>query len=191
MSDHVGKGMKLQINRLVLPAILVIFCFQAWGQTKKIANASHSSSGPDFNWTSSDNMGLVRDYDELKRRMPEKIDSSFWMNRKDSCTPKGGEVEGIDTITKAQGSQYEVNSGDNQVPNTVNRKAEKKVRKATRKHNKQIKKEQKTLRKMGENKSSAALKISAEPMQESQSAGIGGWLLLLILPAFYLVFKKS
>lgn len=37
----------------------------AHGQTKKIANASSSTSGPNFNWTTSDNLGAIMEYEDI------------------------------------------------------------------------------------------------------------------------------
>ncbi|MFT5725124.1 MAG: hypothetical protein ACI9JN_002247 [Bacteroidia bacterium] len=78
------------MRMLCIIVVLTGFGFQSvYGQTKKIANASHSSKRATFDWTSSDNLGAIMDYEEI-RRYTIQIDSN---TSSDSCVT-------IDTLSQ-------------------------------------------------------------------------------------------
>jgi hypothetical protein len=61
-----NRNKTMRVVRIIM-CILVMSPIQ-WAncQTKKIANASHNSSGPMFDWSSSDNLGAIMEYEKIR-----------------------------------------------------------------------------------------------------------------------------
>jgi hypothetical protein len=164
----------------LLGIITVMFTVNfATAQTKKIANASHSSVGPSFNWSSSDNLGAIMDYDKIRYFKVEN--DSVVVQILDSIT-----IDTIITDTMFNKAKQYKNLDSLELDKKV---INVKIQKSSKKRHRKVKK-------LKERKPKGQLKqeiMSIENGQTKENAGfnLSSLFLLLIVPAGYLMIKKS
>ncbi len=177
--------------KYLLFLITLLFGFQTMAQTKKIANASHASAGPTFNWSTSDNLGAIMDYDKFEKINvpkpgPPKLDTFI-----------------VDTIIKPDTAVYEKVSENNTLvieeAHTVKIQREKEMKSTSSsktRTNKSRKTKKKRLFRKKQKEVSQELNVKAEVRQSVtqeqpvQEAGIKWLTILMLIPIGLLITKK-
>ncbi|MBO6514958.1 MAG: hypothetical protein JJ975_00220 [Bacteroidia bacterium] len=189
------KSINVNMNQVkpILIACLLILSIKGFGQTKKIANASHASHGPSFNWVSTDNLGFIMEYEDLpKQPINLPLDTSS-IKLEDFDTMEIEQPTPVDTAVYEEVSRNSTLIIDEATSQEGSGKVKKSSSSKTPAKPKKKRKKKRRRVRYGSLKSEIndLDRPDYASHNEGQTAGIGWFSFILLIPIGFLMFKKS